>query len=67
MVQLHIYVFGFFLVFLNQTRALVQTCRALAEDFSMLLIFVALKLEFKKGQSSFDLVLRTEKLLGIVI
>lgn len=66
MVQLHIYVFVFF-VFLNQTRALVQTCRALAEDFSMLLIFVALKLEFKKGQSSFDLVLRTEKLLGIVI
>lgn len=60
MVQLHIYVFVFF----NQTCALVQTSRAVAEDFSMLLIFVAQKLEYNKGQSSFYLVLHTEKLLG---
>lgn len=51
MVQLHIYVF----FFLNQTPTLVQTCRAVAEDFSMLLVLVALKLELKKAKVHFTL------------
>lgn len=64
MVQLHIYVFFFFFKSNSHSGSDLQSC---SRGFLHAARFSGTKARVKKGQSSFYLVLRTEKLLGIVI